>query len=230
MTADTHRGIMHVQAGEGQRVAIGPGTSIFKPVSADTANAMALWEGIVPPAFSTPPPHAHPQSETFYLLEGELAFTGINQDGPFTFRSGPGATVHIPGGAPHQFVNPGMIPARVLTITMPGGLERFFAEFAAVLPAGVPPDAAMADPRRGAPTADAREHQCLPNGAHRYLPACGTSRGPPDSGAHAADHRRAQPPSHNRSDQGPGRVAAKRAVRTHSRCRSQRARRQPRRL
>ncbi len=147
MTTDTHQGIIHVPAGEGQRVEIGPGTTIFKLVSADTANAMALWEGIVPPGFSTPPPHAHPQSETFYLLEGELAFTGISQDGPFTFRSGPGATVHIPGGAPHQFVNIGMIPARVLTITMPGGLERFLAAFAAVLPAGMPPDAAMADPR-----------------------------------------------------------------------------------
>lgn len=147
MAALTHNGIIHVPAGAGQTVTIGPGTVVFKLVSADTASAMALWEGIVPPGFGSPPPHAHPQSETFSLLEGELAFTGINQDGPYTFRAESGATVHIPGGAPHQFVNARTTPARVLTITMPGGLERWFAAFAALLPAGVPPDAAMADPR-----------------------------------------------------------------------------------
>jgi mannose-6-phosphate isomerase-like protein (cupin superfamily) len=108
---------------------------------------MTIWEGIVPPGFGSPPPHAHPESETFYLLEGELEFTGINQDGPYTFRAGPDATVHIPGDTLFQFVNAGMLPARVLTITLPGGLEQYLTEFSALLPAGVPPDVAMADPR-----------------------------------------------------------------------------------
>ncbi len=147
MTAHTYMGITHVPAGEGRTVKIGPGTTIFKLVSADTAHTMALWEGLIPPGFGTPPPHAHPQAETFYLLAGALEFTGLNQDGPYTFRSEPGATVHIPGGEPHRFVNAGTRPARVLTITMPVGLERWFAEFAALLPAGVPPGAALADPR-----------------------------------------------------------------------------------
>jgi quercetin dioxygenase-like cupin family protein len=99
-----------------------------------------------PSGFGSPPPHAHPEAETFYLLAGDLEFTGITRDSAYTFRSGPGATVHIPGSAPFQFVNVGLRPARVLTITMPGGLERDRAEFAALLPAGVPPDAALADP------------------------------------------------------------------------------------
>jgi mannose-6-phosphate isomerase-like protein (cupin superfamily) len=138
---------MHVSAAEGQSVQIGPGTTVFKLVGADTANTMTLWEGIVPPGFGSPPPHEIPEAETFYLLEGELEFTGINQDGPYTFRSGPGATVHIPGGAPLSFVNAGTTPARVLTISMPSGLEHYLAEFGAALPEGVPPDAALADPR-----------------------------------------------------------------------------------
>jgi quercetin dioxygenase-like cupin family protein len=138
---------LHISAEEGQAVKIGPAATIFKLVSADTANTMTLWEGIISPGFGSPPPHAHPGSETFYLLEGDLEFTGINQDGPYTFRSGPGATVHIPGDAPHQFVNAGTTPARVLTIGMPGGLERYLTAFGAVLPAGVPPHVALADPR-----------------------------------------------------------------------------------
>jgi mannose-6-phosphate isomerase-like protein (cupin superfamily) len=146
MTGDIYRGITHVPAEEGQWVEIGPGTTIFKLASADTANTMAIWEGIVPPGFGSPPLHAHPESETFYLLDGELAFTGISQDGPYTFRAGPGATVHIPGGALFQFVNAGKIPARVLTITLPGGLDWYLTEFSALLPAGVSPDIAMGDP------------------------------------------------------------------------------------
>jgi quercetin dioxygenase-like cupin family protein len=146
MTTDIHQGIIHVPAGEGQTVAIGPGSTIIKLTSADTGNTMAVWEGIVPPDFGSPPLHAIPQAETFYLLEGEMTFTGVNQDGPYTFQSQHGAVVHIPGGTPFQFVNGGARPARVLTIAMPGGLDRFLAEFAAALPPGVPPDVAMADP------------------------------------------------------------------------------------
>lgn len=147
MATITYNGITHVPAGAGQVVTIGPATTTFKLMSADTANALALWEGLVPPGFGTPPLHAHPQSETFCLLEGELQFTGLNQDGPSTFRAGPGATVFIPGGAPHRFANVSTAPARVLTITVPGGLERYFADLAAALPADRPPQEAVADPR-----------------------------------------------------------------------------------
>jgi quercetin dioxygenase-like cupin family protein len=137
MTTEIHQGIIHVPAGEGQTVAIGPGSTTLKLTSVDPGNTMAVWEGIVPAGFGSPPLHAIPQAETFYLREGALRFTGINQDGPYSFQSRPGAVVHIPGGAPYQFVNGGARPARVLTIAMPGGLEQFLAEFATALPAAL---------------------------------------------------------------------------------------------
>jgi hypothetical protein len=61
MIANTYKTITHIPAGEGQSVEIGPGKTIFKLVSADTANAMTLWEGIVPPGFGSPPPHMVPE-------------------------------------------------------------------------------------------------------------------------------------------------------------------------
>jgi mannose-6-phosphate isomerase-like protein (cupin superfamily) len=157
--------ITHIPAGKGHTVEIGPGRTTFKLLGADTSDTMTLWEGVIPAGFGSPPPHMHPESETFYLIEGELAFTGINRDGPYTFRCAPGATVHIPGGVPLYFVNVGTIPARVLTISMPSGLERYLTEFGALLPSGLPPHIALADPREREKVAalDARY-------GHRYVP------------------------------------------------------------
>ena len=37
-----------------------------------TGGRFALWEGVLPRG-AAPPLHSHPQDETFYVLEGELA-------------------------------------------------------------------------------------------------------------------------------------------------------------
>jgi hypothetical protein len=51
-------------------------------------------------------------------------------------RASTGDVVFGPRGIPHCFQNVGDTPGRLLVITTPSGLERFFEEFAA-LQAGV---------------------------------------------------------------------------------------------
>ena len=47
-----------------------------------------------------------------------------------------------PRGTPHAFQNVGETPGRLLVITTPSGLERFFEEFAALRPGPAGPDEA----------------------------------------------------------------------------------------
>jgi hypothetical protein len=46
-----------------------------------------------------------------------------------------------PRGMPHAFQNVGDTPGRLLVITNPSGLERFFEQWAALLPGPVDPEA-----------------------------------------------------------------------------------------
>jgi hypothetical protein len=49
--------------------------------------------------------------------------------------------VHKPRGVPHAHWNPHDAAARVMEITVPGGLEHFFEEMAALLASGATPSA-----------------------------------------------------------------------------------------
>lgn len=71
-----------------------------------------------------PPPHRHDFEETFIVLEGELQATFRGQR--LVVRAG--ETLHIPANAPHQFRNSSAVPARILCICSPAGLENFFRE------------------------------------------------------------------------------------------------------
>ena len=64
-----------------------------------------------------PPPHSHDAfDETVYGLEGVLTFT---IDG-VTREIGPGDSVCIRRGQVHQFVNPGTVDAKFLSVATPG--------------------------------------------------------------------------------------------------------------
>jgi hypothetical protein len=64
------------------------------------------------------------------------------QLGERAMRVGPGETVTKPAGVFHTFWNAGQKPARFLEISSPGGLERYYEELNAIIPArgGVPID------------------------------------------------------------------------------------------
>lgn len=84
-----------------------------------------------------PPPHRHPWSESFYVLEGSVVFTcdGVTQ------VAGPGAFVHSSAGSLHGFrYGPG--GGAILEFTGPGSRSAaMFAEISEHIPPG-PPDLA----------------------------------------------------------------------------------------
>jgi quercetin dioxygenase-like cupin family protein len=100
----------------------------------DTGGGYELVEITGEPGLGVPP-HVHQnEDETFYVVEGEVAFMLDGEERV----CGPGTAVHLPRAAPHGFRIAGDGPARMLLTIAPGGLEPMFAGLAA-LPAG-PPD------------------------------------------------------------------------------------------
>ena len=115
--------------------------------AAETGGALTLAEALTRPG-AEPPVHIHArEDETYYVLEGELTF----QRGHELIEAGPGDAVVLPRGIQHGFAVRSET-ARVLFACTPGGLEEAFhvvSEPAVrgelpVLPAGPPPDEAVA--------------------------------------------------------------------------------------
>ncbi len=80
------------------------------------------WE--VPPGFASPYHTHHREDESFYIVQGEVAFV---IDGQWQ-RVGPGAFVFGPREIPHGFKVVGDLPAQMLLQATPGGFEQFVIE------------------------------------------------------------------------------------------------------
>src|SRR5215475_2505704 len=73
-------------------------------------------------------PHIHRATqESFYVLEGDFTFTC----GDDTISAGPGSYVAIPRGTRHT-IHAGSGGGRLLTLMVPGGLEKMFFELASL--------------------------------------------------------------------------------------------------
>ena len=72
--------------------------------------------------------------EAFYVVEGEIVFN--SEAGPFT--AGPGTLVYAPRGSQHGWASTGRLPARVLVICTPSGLETAIRDAAAAAPDDIP--------------------------------------------------------------------------------------------
>jgi mannose-6-phosphate isomerase-like protein (cupin superfamily) len=96
----------------------------FKASGEDTGGAYSLTDSVVPPGGGPPPHIHHREDEAFRVLEGELeVLVGDNK-----FKAGVGSFVHLPKGVLHSYQNVGTGPARLLTLMVPTGLERFVEE------------------------------------------------------------------------------------------------------
>ena len=94
---------------------------------AQTDGLLAMVEARCPPG-SGPGPHTDPWRESFRVIEGEFEFM-LESDGALrTVKAGPGDVVSIPAGVGHAFRAVSQQPARVLILSVPAGLDRFFAE------------------------------------------------------------------------------------------------------
>ncbi len=76
------------------------------------------------PEGSGPPPHSHPWDESFYVIEGEIAFGVDDQD----LMAVPGTLVHLPAESVHWFrFGPG--GGVMISMTSREGASCMFADF-----------------------------------------------------------------------------------------------------
>ncbi len=121
-----------VGPGEGRTFGrAGAWTLVTKATDDDTRGAYALQEMTVEPGFPWSPPHVHHnnEDEAMYVLEGECTV----RIGERVRTLGAGTFALMPRGVAHTFSNhPGAAPARVIVISSPGAVVRYFEEAAAL--------------------------------------------------------------------------------------------------
>ena len=133
-----------IPAGHGERVWFTNNLMVLKATAESTGGAYGLVEALAP-AGSGPPLHVHHrEDESFWILEGELTV----RCGEQLFAAGPGSYTFLPRGVAHTFAVEGDLPARILSMCSPGGLEQYFVAAgrpaeSAELPPAAPVDAAL---------------------------------------------------------------------------------------
>ena len=116
-----------VQAGEGEQLRTPTGDLVcVKANTRDTNGTLTVMEFEFAPK-SGPALHTHlREDEVWYVLEGDFRFKA----GDAMFEASTGGMAFGPRGMPHNFQNVGETPGRLLVVTTPSGLERFFEQFA----------------------------------------------------------------------------------------------------
>ena len=125
-----------VQAGAGR--ALPTPTADVVTIKADTRQtngSMTVMEFRIAPG-SGPALHTHlREDELWWVLEGNFRF----KTGAGWLAASTGGMAFGPRGMPHAFQNIGDTPGRLLVVTTPSGIERFFEQSAEQLtpPVGV---------------------------------------------------------------------------------------------
>lgn len=122
-------------SGEGKRLNVLGDNQRVLMTGEDTSGRYALIENFNPPGIGIPLHLHHNEDETFHVLEGEVEF----QIGVRTVRASAGTTVYLPRNTPHAFTIVGEVPAKMLIMLMPAGLEKYFEELSQ-LPPDQPPN------------------------------------------------------------------------------------------
>ena len=130
-----------VQAGEGATLETPIGDAVtIKAATGQTNGSLTVLELVIGPK-KGPALHTHVrEDELWYVIDGDFRFKA----GGAMLRASTGGMAFGPRGTPHTFQNIGETPGRLLVITTPAGLERFFEEFAALLPGPAGPEALAA--------------------------------------------------------------------------------------
>jgi mannose-6-phosphate isomerase-like protein (cupin superfamily) len=130
-----------VQPGEGTVLETPTGDVVtIKAATRQTNGSLTVLELVIGPG-KGPALHTHlREDELWYVLDGDFRFKA----GDAMLRMPAGGMAFGPRGTPHAFQNIGETPGRLLVITTPSGLERFFEEFTALLPGPAGPEALTA--------------------------------------------------------------------------------------
>jgi uncharacterized cupin superfamily protein len=82
-------------------------------------------------------PHLHTREDEYSIVtEGEIGF----RSGSREVVLGPGGYITKPRGEMHAMWNAGSVPARMIEIISPAGLENLFFELSELVLAAAPPD------------------------------------------------------------------------------------------
>jgi mannose-6-phosphate isomerase-like protein (cupin superfamily) len=126
-----------VQSGEGTVLETPTGDSVI--VKADTSKtngSLTVLEFLIGPN-EGPALHTHlREDELWYVIEGDFRF----EAGDTMLRASAGGMAFGPRNTPHCFQNIGDTPGRLLVITTPSGLERFFEQFAELTQGPIGPE------------------------------------------------------------------------------------------
>ena len=108
--------------------------TVLRATTDSTGGAFGLLEShAMPPGFGSPY-HVHRnEDESFYVVEGRIAFICAGT----WMVAGPGDFVFGPRNIPHGFKVVGDSPARMLLMATPGGFDNFVKDLAE--PLGTPP-------------------------------------------------------------------------------------------
>jgi mannose-6-phosphate isomerase-like protein (cupin superfamily) len=126
----------------GKRISVLGAELTIRIPRSDTGGRFTVFEGCTPPRHG-PPLHRHrDQDESWYIVDGEFRFVVDEEE----IYARTGDTVFAPRGSRHTFQNLGDTPGRMIATVVPGGLDLFFEELEAVVPAGAAPDASKMTP------------------------------------------------------------------------------------
>ena len=116
-----------VQAGEGLpvRTPIG-GTMVIKVDASRTNGSLSVIDLVVDPHQGPALHRHHREDELWVVLDGRFRFEAGDQ----LLEVSTGGMAFGPRGVAHCFQNIDDTPGRLLIVTTPGGLERFFRAFA----------------------------------------------------------------------------------------------------
>lgn len=116
--------IIRVPAGAGHALWVFGDLDVVKAAGEETGGEMTFVETVVPPK-SGPPMHVHErESESIYVLEGEVRVVANGRD----FTLSPGGFVYMPKGSLHKFENTLEEPSKILLVFLPAGIEGYFEE------------------------------------------------------------------------------------------------------
>lgn len=91
------------------------------------------------PAGSGTPPHSHASAEMFYIVEGELTVRQFPSaaEPPSVVQAGPGTSLRIASGVPHNYANEGTGPVKMVVLIEPS-MIAFFRDVGLPEPQPVP--------------------------------------------------------------------------------------------
>jgi mannose-6-phosphate isomerase-like protein (cupin superfamily) len=130
-SAASPRSALILGPGEGREYPMGRISALFKADGSETANRYSISEWWLEANTQGPGPHAHPEDDVFFVIEGTMSFLVGSEwiDAP------KGSFVLVPGGITHDFENRSSARAGALNFSAPGdfeqhmpGIAQWFAE------------------------------------------------------------------------------------------------------